>query len=212
MQYVLCYGDSNTWGCVPETFERYDFPVRWPGVMQRELGNQYHIYENAMNGRTTVFEDPIEEGRNGRTGLETLLMVHAPLDSVVLMLGTNDVKDRHGQSPWDIAWGVDLLITIIEKSGCGRDGSVPEILLVSPIHLNNDWGSSLHYTVFSEQSIEKSKQLATCYHKVAQLHQCAFFDAATVAHAEGDGVHMSTQSHEAIGKALASEVRQLLHP
>lgn len=74
MKYILCYGDSNTWGRIPITKGRYDFPVRWPGVMQAELGDGYHVYENAVNGRTTVFEDPIEEGRNGRTNFEVSLI------------------------------------------------------------------------------------------------------------------------------------------
>jgi lysophospholipase L1-like esterase len=209
MKYVLCYGDSNTWGCIPEVFERYDFSVRWPGIMQKELGNDFHVYENAMNGRTTVFEDPIEEGRNGRTGLEVQLMVNAPLDAIIVMLGTNDVKDRHGQSAWDIAWGVDLLLTIMQSAAYGRDGKPPKILLVSPIHISDDWGTSLHYTVFSQESMRKVTELASVFKTVAKLHECAFFDAATVAEPVGDGIHMSEESHRMLGIALADQVRKL---
>ena len=210
MKYILCYGDSNTWGCVPEVFTRYDFPDRWPGVMQNLLGPEYHVYENAMNGRTTVFEDPIEEGRNGRVGLEKVLMENMPLDLIIFMLGTNDVKDRHGQSPWDIGWGLDLLIKISKNPMYGRDGICPKILIASPIHINNDWGTSLHHTVFSEYSIKKVKQLAKVYEEIAKLNECEFFDCAAISSATGDGVHMSKDGHKALGTALAKTVRNLI--
>ena len=113
MKYVLCYGDSNTWGCTPETMARYEFSQRWPGVMQKELGSDFHVYENALNGRTTVFDDPIEEGRCGKSTLETALLMNAPLDLVILMLGTNDTKPRFNVSAWDIGWGMDLLIQYV---------------------------------------------------------------------------------------------------
>jgi|LSQX01.1.fsa_nt_gb lysophospholipase L1-like esterase len=210
MKYILCYGDSNTWGCIPEHKGRYDFDKRWTGVMQKELGPSYHIYENALNGRTTVFEDPIEERRNGRDNFETLLEIHSPLDLIILMLGTNDCKDRHNQTPWDIAWGVDLLVTLIEKSACGREGKTPQILIAAPIHLNNRWGETLHGTIFSDKAIEKSTQLSAPYQKVAQLHSCHFFDASTIAEAQGDGIHMYEEDLKKLGLAFAKEVKSIL--
>ncbi len=210
MKYILCYGDSNTWGCVPEVFTRYEFGVRWPGVMQQLLGPGFHVYENALNGRTTVFEDPIEEGRNGRANFEVTLMQNAPLDLVILMLGTNDTKIRFLKQPWDIAWGLDLLVDYIQKSHAGRDAGTPQILIAAPIHITDDWGKSLHDTVFDQTSIAKSKQLAACYEFVAKLRGCAFIDAAQFAAASGDGVHMTAAEHQKLGQAMADRVRAML--
>jgi len=210
MKYILCYGDSNTWGCVPELFTRYDFDVRWPGVMQNLLGPQYHVYENALNGRTTVFEDPIEEGRNGRANFEVTLMQNAELDLVILMLGTNDTKIRFQKQPWDIAWGLDLLINYIQKAQVGRGGGIPKILVAAPIHINSNWGTSLHYTVFDRESIEKSKQLAACYEFVAKRRGCAFIDSSSFAEASGDGIHMTAGQHRKLGQAMAGRVRELI--
>ena len=210
MKYILCYGDSNTWGCVPAKFTRYEFAERWPGVMQALLGGGYHVYENALNGRTTVFEDPVEEHRNGKEGFEIALMSTAPLDLIIFMLGTNDVKDRHGQSAWDITWGMELLTQYVRKAKCGRGGGNPEILIVSPIHLNDDWGESLHYTVFSQTSIQKSKQLAEKYAFMAGMSGCHFLDAAQYAQANGDGVHMTAEGHKRLGEAIAIKVKSIL--
>lgn len=210
MRYILCYGDSNTWGCVPAKFTRYDFQERWPGVMQAKLGAGYHVYENALNGRTTVFEDPIEEHRSGKEGFEIALMSTAPLDLVIFMLGTNDTKDRHNQSAWDITWGMELLTQYVRKAKCGRGGGNPGILILSPIHLNDDWGESLHHTVFSAQSIEKSRQLAKTYEFLATMANCHFLDAALYAQAKGDGVHMTAEGHKRLGEAVAQKVESIL--
>ncbi len=206
MKHILCYGDSNTWGCVPELFTRYGVNERWPGVLQNLLGSEYHIYENGLNGRTTVFEDPIEEMRNGRSGFETTLMVNAPLDLIIIMLGTNDVKDRHNQTAWDIGWGVDLLVQLVRK----QLNPAPEVLIASPIHLNDKFGSTLHGTVFSQESIRKSKELSAVYEKIAEVNGSHFIDCAPFAEAVGDGVHTSKEGHKGIAEGMFKKVKEIL--
>lgn len=209
MKYILCYGDSNTWGRIPITRGRYDFDVRWPGVMARELGEGVHVYENAVNGRTTVFEDPIEEGRNGRAGFETTMMANLPLDLLILMLGVNDTKNRFAKAPWDIAWGMDLLVQLAQKSGAGIHGQPPKILLVSPARMTDEWGQTMHPTIFSEESIAKCNALAPLYEQVAKLRGCWFLDAAQHATAVSDGIHLSPEGHRALGVAMAEKVRAI---
>ncbi len=210
MKYVLCYGDSNTWGFVPVTRERYDFHTRWPGVAQGVLGDRCRIYENALNGRTTVFEDPIEEGRCGKTGFPVVLMMNAPLDLVVIMLGTNDCKKRFGMDPWDIAWGMDLLVQYVQKAACGRDGGCPRILVVSPPAMGSDWDSTIHNTVFGPEAEAKAAQLAERYREVARLRNVDFFDAAQYAKGEGDCIHLSAETHRRLGEALAARIADIL--
>lgn len=205
MKHILCYGDSNTWGCVPELFSRYEVGERWPGLLQQLLGEGYHIYENGLNGRTTVFEDPIEEGRNGRECFETTLMVNSPLDLIIIMLGTNDVKDRQNKTAWDIGWGVDLLVKIIKK----ELNPIPQILIASPIHIEETWGSTLHGTVFSPQSVAKVRELATVYEKIAQINGCHFIDCAPLAKAAGDGIHTSKEGHKSLAQGIYQKVKEI---
>ena len=126
MKNILCYGDSNTWGCPPledwpiTTITRFGPDVRWGSVMRSILGEGYWAVEEGLNGRTTVWDDPVEgEHRNGKPYLLPCLLSHAPLDLVILMLGTNDLKSRYSLSAWDIASGVATLIDLIQKSGSG---------------------------------------------------------------------------------------------
>ena len=104
MKTILCYGDSNTWGYDPVSQDRYPPTQRWVSVLARELGPEYQVIAEGLNGRTTVWPDPVEgEHKNGKAYLLPCLESHHPLDLVVLMLGTNDLKHRFGLSAWDIA-------------------------------------------------------------------------------------------------------------
>ena len=96
---ILCYGDSNTWGFVPIIFDyetnymaRYSFDKRWTGILQKELGNNYRIIEEGLNGRTTNIDYPDVKGRSGTSYLNPCLYSHAPLDLVIIQLGVNDLK------------------------------------------------------------------------------------------------------------------------
>mgnify|MGYP001272416558 CR=1 FL=1 len=113
MRTILCYGDSNTHGQIPggTPLDRYTLLQRWPGVLARELGKGWHIIEEGLSGRTTVHDDPIEGAlKNGRTYLRPCLMSHAPLDLVIIMLGTNDLKARFSQPASEVAMGIGCLI------------------------------------------------------------------------------------------------------
>ena len=59
MKTILCYGDSNTWGYDPTTEERYPLEARWTSVLARELGPDYLVIPEGLNGRTTVWPDPV---------------------------------------------------------------------------------------------------------------------------------------------------------
>ena len=205
MQTVLCYGDSNTWGCVPlegsEAPRRFGPEDRWPGVLRRELGPEYWVVEEGLNGRTTVRDDE-EEGpcRSGRDQLLPALQTHQPVDVVVVMLGTNDLKAHFEASPREIAEGAGLLVDLIRKSACGPDGVPPTVLLVCPPPLGR-------LSQFAEKFAggeEKSRALAPEFDKVARARGCAFLDAGTVvSSSDVDGVHLDREAHLALGKALA---------
>jgi len=210
MQYILCYGDSNTWGYAPQTMARYDFDVRWPGILQKEMGAGYHIYENALNGRTTVFQDPIEEGRCGKEGLPVVLQSCAPLDAVIIMLGTNDCKKRFSLDPWDIGWGMDLLIQYVKRADCGRHGAAPSILIVSPPAMGTQWDQTILGTVFGKQAAERAARLPEIYHEIAQRSQVDFLDASPLTTPGSDCVHLDPDSHDRLGKAIADKMRIIL--
>ena len=112
---VLCYGDSNTYGYNPSNGFRYPPDVRWTGRLQRLLGEGYHVVEEGCNGRTTVYDDPLEGWKNGIDYLKPCLNSHKPVDIVILMLGSNDLKEVFHASPEDIANGAAELVKVIRE-------------------------------------------------------------------------------------------------
>jgi lysophospholipase L1-like esterase len=208
MKTILCFGDSNTWGYVPGTGQRYLRHERWPGVLQAALGPDFHVIEEGLNSRTTVMDDPTRvPGRNGLTYLGPCLHSHAPLDLVVLMLGSNDLKHRFGLSAFDIALNVTALLAAVQQSGSGVAGKAPPVLLLSPAHVG-PLSALAEMFVGAE---EKSRQLARHYRAAAEQAGCCFLDAAEVVTASPiDGVHWDAAQHAALGARVAQTILETL--
>lgn len=206
MKTILCYGDSNTWGYIPGTAERYGRDIRWPKVMQKHLGADYEIIEEALNGRTTVHEDFLEEGRNGMTYLTPCLISHAPIDLVILKLGVNDLKQRFSVPASDIADGVRKLSWKILKSDSGINHQPPRLMIVTPPPM----GKLSQFADMFAGGPEKSQQFAKHYKVVADELGCDYLDAGEhVVSSDIDGIHWAADQHIHLGKVMAEKVRSL---
>ena len=211
---ILCYGDSNTWGMVPMTTltdaSRYAPSDRWARVMQHELGPAYTIIEEGLNGRTTVFDDPIDGSyKNGLNYFLPCLESHAPLDLVIIMLGSNDLMSRFGLAPYDIAAGAGRLVNMVSADVRGQNGIKPEVLLVCPCRIGP---LDLFADVFAG-GVAKSGQLPPHYRELADRFGCHYLDAGEHASSSPiDGLHMDVAGHHALGIAMAGKVRELLSP
>jgi len=208
MRSILCFGDSNTWGFNPANKGRFARNVRWTGVLQQELGSEYYIIiEEGCNGRTTVWDDPIEGYKNGRDYLVPCLASHRPIDAVVLMLGTNDLKKRFSLSAFDIAEGVGVLVGIVQKSDCGPDGRPPALLVLVPPPVARLTG----FAGMFEDASEKSKHLSEQYQRMATEKGCQLMDTSEVVHSSTiDGIHFEAGEHKKLGLAVAARVSLML--
>ena len=175
--------------------------------MQRELGPATHVIEEGLNGRTTVFDDPIEPGRRGSDYLPPCLRSHAPLDLLILALGCNDMKKRFSASPGDIANGAERLIHIARAEAVGPGGAPPAILLVAPPPI----ARLTDFAEMFEGAREKSLLLAKRYRDVAERLNVGFVDAgAFVACSDLDGIHFEADAHAILGHAIAEAARIVL--
>lgn len=206
-KFVLCYGDSNTWGYVPGTdAERYPPAVRWPGILRSNLGDDWHVYENGLNGRTTVFEDPMKPGRNGSASLPECLEVNAPLHWIILALGVNDLKHYLHLEACDIAQGARRLVEQIRAANHvpALLRQPPKILLLSPIAPSaavSQLGRRF------DNAPEKATSLAMEFHRIAEELDCDFLDTNHFAKPSPiDGIHLDEQSHHQLGTAVAKEL------
>ena len=209
MRTLLCFGDSNTYGQIPGQgpLDRFRLAVRWPGVLSEALGSAWYVIEEGLSGRTTVSDDPIEgQAKNGRTYLLPCFQSHSPLDLIIIMLGTNDLKIRFQKPASEVAMGIGVMIHDIKESALqSGETSQPEIMIVSPPPmLDNlkEWES-----IFAGAQA-KSRQLAIEFEQIADALEVHFFDAGSVVScSEIDGFHIDAESHETLGRALAREIQ-----
>lgn len=204
---ILCFGDSLTWGWNPENRDRFSRRERWTGILGSLLGEMYEIVAEGLNGRTTGFDDPIEGDKNGKKHLPMLLETHRPLDLVIIMLGTNDLKRRFNLHPAEIAQSAAELVRVVQQSRTGRNGNAPAVLLVAPPPIGP---LSAEMAIF-EGGEEKSKMLGYYYHLWARLLGCHFFDAQEVVVTSPlDGIHWDRENNRAFAEALAKIILEIL--
>jgi lysophospholipase L1-like esterase len=207
---ILVYGDSLTWGIVPNTRRRLPFAERWPGVFERSLlaaGLSVRVIEDCLNGRRTVWDDPFKPGRNGLVGLAQRIEVNSPLALVVLLLGTNDFQVMHGHDAWLSGQGIAALVRVIRTAPIEPGMPVPEILVVAPPPIAQPKGAIAPKFAGGDA---KCKGLASAFAQVAAEEGCAFFDAATVTTTSPhDGVHLDASQHATLGRALADFVQRM---
>ena len=215
MKTILCFGDSNTWGYDPAATAAAPFPirhaydVRWTGVLARELGGGWRVIEEGQNARTTVHDDPLNVARNGKEFLPACLESHKPIDLVVMMLGTNDLKNTFGVSPGEIATGASVLAKMILQSDAGVNGKPPQLLLVCPPAIG-DMSRAPEIAEKINDAQSRSQALPKRYEAVAAQLGCVFLNSQEVVIPSPiDGVHLEAGEHTKLGKAIAAAVNKM---
>ncbi len=211
MKTLLCYGDSNTHGSLPAPKpgirRRLKPEERWPGVVRKRLGADWMVIEEGLGGRTTVLDDPIDGvHKNGLRGLPIALETHRPIDLVVLMLGTNDLKVRFAMTATDIARANATLIGRILASVDGPGDKAPNVLLVAPPKVV-EVGQQAEIRA---GAAAKSARFGELFAEMANTYGIPFLDAATVIEPSPiDGVHFEAPAHAKLGNAIADKILSL---
>lgn len=208
-KHIVCFGDSNTHGYCAYNNGRFDEEQRWTCLLQKLLGEDYLILEEGLSGRTTTFRDPLFEGLSGLDYIYPCLMSHEPVDLLVIMLGTNDTKERFGASSACIALGLKRLIAkAIATTDCWRDGK-PNILVVTPQNIGREYEKTEVGATMGRGCAEKSEGLSEEYAKIAELMGCYYLDANKAVSAptnDVDFMHLTAEGHRQLAQALAEKI------
>lgn len=208
---ILCFGDSNTYGAVPTLARvgrhRFAQARRWTGILQRLLGSDWQVVEEGHPSRTTVFDDPIEGAhKNGLRALPVCLESHMPIDLVIIMLGTNDLKTRFALSAGDISDSIEVLVKAVQRSEAGSSGSAPAAMVIAPPPiLEVGWLGEMF-----AGGTRKSGEFGLRFGEVAARCNAAFLDAATLVESSAiDGIHLDDDAHRILAAAVAGKVKEL---
>lgn len=207
LKNIMCFGDSNTHGFIAGTKGRYDENTRWTRLLQKHLGLEYYVIEEGLNGRTTIYDDDTMKNVNGSRYLEVCIATNRPLDLVIIMLGTNDTKERYHAELSDISKGMEKLITMLRNPDIYNN----EILIISPVHISDKIVDSEYCESYAGlKGAEKSRKLAAEYKRLADKYGCHFMDAADYAGTDDrDAIHLDAKGHAALAKAVYNKVKEI---
>ena len=207
---ILCYGDSNTWGYIPASnHKRYSENERWTKLLSRKLGSKFEVIEEGLSGRTLISDD--DEGKNFKRGIDGLLPVlntHDPLNLVILMLGTNELKTVNNRTAKEIGSIIDdYFVKTILSFKCRTNNIYPKLLLICPPIVNEEeklckeWGNFIG-------AYEKSLKLKEIYKSIAEKNECYYIDN------EGletgiDGIHLTVKGHQVLAHKVYDIVNKI---
>ncbi len=211
-RHIVCFGDSNTHGYCAITGGRFDETERWCCLLQEKLGEKFLVIEEGLSGRTTCFEDPIHEGLSGLDYIYPCLMSQEPVDLLIIMLGTNDTKERFGASAACIALGLKRLIDKAKgTTDCWRDKKA-SILVVVPQNIDGQYMNTEVAATMGRGCSEKSQGLAEEFEKIAQLTGCYYLDANQLITARPnsiDHMHLTAEGHRQLAEGLTEKIREI---
>lgn len=215
--HILCLGDSNTHGNCADPKDcadgggRFNEDERWPCLLQKALGEEYLVLEEGLGGRTTVFEDPFSEGRSALNYIIPCMHSHSPIDLLIIMLGTNDVKERFNANAACIGMGMSRLVTKAIQSGAwGKKG--PNILVIAPPHIGDGMYHGVGTAGMGAGCVEKSRELAH-YYKISCPQSCVHHLDAQALNCEFnqvDFMHLTRKGHATLAEHLIKLVPQLI--
>ncbi len=207
---IVCFGDSLTWGDDPVTRERIEEENRWTGVLSRLLGDRFQILEEGQNGRTIATDDPAEGEKNGMSYIIPCLESHKPLSLLIVLLGTNDLKQKFSYSAADVAGEMRRFLEKVQSYNTFRLGGTMKVLLVGPPVIGlGGHGSWLDELFCFERACPLSKELPSRYREVAKLTGCSFVDASLFVHSSDvDGVHLDRENQNRLGQVIYDAIRE----
>ncbi len=210
-KHILCIGDSNTHGLCTDPSEsadhgsRYNEEERWTCLLQKALGEEYLVIEEGLSGRTCVYDDPDMDSVNLLPVLHALLNSHEPLDLLILMLGTNDAKERFHTDAKKITKGMQILVEEAKSVPCWGAGG-PKILIVAPVPIE----AGETYPEFAPNCVEITKGLAREYAFLAVAEQVNFLDAGGCELTQVDHVHLTAKGHRQLAERMETALREIL--
>lgn len=198
---ILCYGDSNTWGADPKTGDRHPRSIRWPYILQSLLGDDYEVISEGLPGRTLVAEDPGKPHRTGITHLKAMIESVHPVDLIIVMLGTNDIKTIYNLSAEDIASHLDQTLKLIESKSektlviCPAQTVVPESGEVDP------------RMVRAPEILSKIPEL---FKEVAEKNSCSYLNAGDfITSSKVDGYHLDPEAHQKLAEVIRTKIESI---
>lgn len=205
---ILVFGDSNTFGADTAGGGRFGDDERYPRILEKLLGeDNYTVLEAGLSGRTAIFDDPLTDGLCGLDSINVCMMSQYPLDMLIIMLGTNDAKERFRCSAYHIARGILRLAKKAETVAAWR--GTPKIVVVAPAPIDASYSEKVFSAEMGHGCSEKSVALFDELQRICSKEaNIITFDAGVCSEiSDFDGMHLSANGHAMLAKGLANFIK-----
>lgn len=208
---IVCFGDSNTWGYDASSGGRFSEEIRWSSRLAKMLGDEFQVIEEGLSGRTSVIDDSLFEGLNGLHYLHPCLMSHSPLELVVIMLGTNDTKERFNFTSYNIAQGITRLANKAKSTAAGVDGGFPKVLVIAPPPIGSTYFETDIGKAMGVGCDSKSTQLGEHLSELLEVHQIDFLNTKGFVKMNNiDYMHLDGEGHELLAQLVFDKIIRML--
>ena len=199
---IFIYGDSNTWGYVPNIngYSKNAVAKRYPveNIWWKGLAGRYDVVVDGLCGRAINQENPWFEGRNSSKTIEN--DIRGNYDLVLIQLGTNDCKSAYHLSAKEITQNLSCLLEKIE-SICNA-----QILIISPAKIKEGNKITDKYYVDAE---EKTIEIDKLYQELAYNKDYLFVSGLDLETGE-DGEHFTKLSPKELGNRVENCIQTWL--
>lgn len=202
---VLIYGDSNTWGDNFITGKRIPDEKQWVNILKKIYSKDYIFLQEGLPGRLAGNEEKFKPYKNGKDTFISTFRTNAPVDIVIISLGTNDLQIKYNKKSKDIINDLLWYKNKLEESFTDEEDKIkyfnnkmPKIIYILPINFDYKVNASV---IFNEESEEKRQEIIE-YFKKQNIN-------AIIANSLDlfeDGIHLSYQGHEEMAKLVAGEL------
>lgn len=208
---IVCFGDSNTWGFNAANEQRFSEEIRWTSRLANLLGDEFQVVEEGLSGRTSVIDDALFEGLNGLQYIHPCLMSHAPLELVIIMLGTNDTKERFNYTSFNIAQGIARLANKAKSTAVGFEGGFPQVLVIAPPPIGSSYIDTAVGKSMGTGCDIKSAQLSDHLEGLLEIQHTNFFDTKGLVEMNNiDYMHLDEEAHELLAQLVFNKIKSIL--
>ncbi len=206
MKKILIYGDSNVWGDNFSTGVRIDDDKQWPIILQNQLGSDYKILQEGLPGRIAGNQEDIKKYKNGKDTFVSIFRTNAPVDTLIISLGTNDLQIKYNKSfreiVDDLLWYREIVydsyLDVDDRKKFFKDGKMPNIIYILPVNFDYEINAK---DIFNIDSERKRQDIISFFHdsdqKFLVVNDISLLD---------DGIHLSDEGH----KRMADLVMEVL--
>lgn len=195
MKRILCYGDSNTWGSAAFSKGRLPSNEQWPNILQKELGDNFEVIQEGLPGRIAGELQARKPYYNGQSFYKGILTSSAPLDFIIIALGTNDCQRRYRRNAKQIIDDIMWYNKTTKNLKNQNLGKIPEVIFVAPANFRSVTGY-----FFANQKV-RNEFVELMQKRIKNLVLADDIDIS------GDGVHFSKRGQLQMAQKILQEIK-----